>query len=37
MKKEILFQLDMAWQLFEYHCERLGEEEALWLDLWESC
>ena len=20
MKKEILFQLDIAWQLFEYHC-----------------
>lgn len=30
MKKEILFQLDIAWQLFEYHCEGLGEEEALW-------
>ena len=30
MKKEILFQLDIAWQLFEYHCHNLGEEEAMW-------
>lgn len=30
MKKEILFQLDMAWQLFEYHCVELGESEAMW-------
>lgn len=25
-----LFQLDIAWQLFEYHCHNLGEEEAMW-------
>lgn len=30
MKKEILFQLDIAWQLFEYHCHNLREEEAMW-------
>ena len=30
MKKAILFQLDMAWQLFEYHCIELGESEAMW-------
>lgn len=30
MKKEILFQLDIAWQLFEYHCQNLNDEEALW-------
>lgn len=30
MKREILFQLDIAWQLFEYHCHNLGEEEAMW-------
>ena len=30
MKKEILFQLDIAWQLFEYHCHNLGEEDAMW-------
>jgi len=30
MKKEILFQLDIAWQLFEYHCHNLSEEEAMW-------
>lgn len=29
MKKEILFQLDIAWQLFEYHCHNLSEE-AMW-------
>jgi hypothetical protein len=29
MKKEILFQLDIAWQLFEYHCHNLSEEEAI--------
>lgn len=23
MKKEILFQLDIAWQLFEYHCHMM--------------
>ena len=22
MKREILFQLDIAWQLFEYHCHK---------------
>ena len=27
MKKEILFQLDIAWQLFEYHCHNISEEE----------
>ena len=30
MKKEILFQLDISWQLFEYHCHDLSEEEAMW-------
>ena len=30
MKKEILFQLDIAWQLFDYHCHNLSEEEAMW-------
>lgn len=30
MRKEILFQLDIAWQLFEYHCQNLNDEEALW-------
>lgn len=30
MKKEILFQLDIAWQLFKYHCHNLSEEEAMW-------
>lgn len=30
MKKEILLQLDIAWQLFEYHCHNLSEEEAMW-------
>jgi len=29
MKKEILFQLDIAWQLFEYHCHNLSEEEQI--------
>lgn len=28
MKKEILFQMDTAWRLFQYHCDGLGEEEA---------
>ena len=27
MKKEILFQLDIACQLFEYHFHNLSEEE----------
>ena len=30
MKKEILFQMDTAWRLFQYHCDGLGEEEAAW-------
>lgn len=30
MKKEVLFQLDIAWQLFEYHCHELTEKEAMW-------
>ncbi len=30
MKKEILFQMDTAWRLFQYHCNGLGEEEAAW-------
>ena len=30
MKKEILFQFDIAWQLFEYHCQNLNDDEALW-------
>ncbi|MCU6733663.1 DinB family protein [Diplocloster agilis] len=30
MKKEILFQLDIVWQLFEYHCHDLSEKEAMW-------
>lgn len=29
MKKEILFQLDIAWQLFEYHCH-------MWINLVEK-
>jgi hypothetical protein len=33
MKKEILFQLDIAWQLFEYHCHNLSEEEAMWCSI----
>ncbi|WP_138263451.1 DinB family protein [[Clostridium] hylemonae] len=30
MKKEMLFQLDIVWQLFEYHCHDLNEKEAMW-------
>lgn len=30
MKQEILFQLDIAWQLFKYHCNGLTEAEAMW-------
>lgn len=30
MKEEILFQLDIGWQLFLYHCTDLEDEEALW-------
>lgn len=28
--KDILFQLDICWQLFEYHITNLSEEEAMW-------
>ncbi|WP_367568986.1 DinB family protein [Lacrimispora sp.] len=31
MKENILFQLDMCWQLYLYHMNDLGEEEALWV------
>lgn len=31
MKKQILFQLDMCWQLYNYHMETLTDEEALWV------
>lgn len=30
IKENILFQLDMCWQLYLYHTENLQEEEALW-------
>ncbi len=30
MKDKILFQLDMVWQLFQYHCEDLKEPETDW-------
>ncbi|MDO5601185.1 MAG: DinB family protein [Oscillospiraceae bacterium] len=30
MKNEILFQLDIVWQLFLYHCGDLSEKEAMW-------
>lgn len=30
MKQEILSQLNIVWQLFEYHCNGLDEKEALW-------
>ena len=30
MKDEILFQLDMAWQLFLYHCKELKEPGSDW-------
>ncbi len=30
MKKEMLFQLDIVWQLFEYHCHNLSKKEAMW-------
>ena len=30
MKENILFQLDMCWQLYLYHIDTLEEEEALW-------
>ncbi len=28
--KDILFQLDICWQLFEYHLKDLTEQEAFW-------
>ena len=30
IKENILFQLDMCWQLYLYHMDKLEEEEALW-------
>jgi hypothetical protein len=30
IKDNILFQLDMSWQLYLYHIDNLEEEEALW-------
>lgn len=30
IKENILFQLEMCWQLYIYHTENLQEEEALW-------
>ncbi len=30
IKENILFQLDMCWQLYLYHTDNIGEEEALW-------
>ena len=30
MKQEILEQLNIAWQLFEYHCNELEDTEAMW-------
>ena len=30
MKDEILFQLNIAWELFLYHCKDLSEKEAMW-------
>lgn len=30
MKENILQQLDMAWQLFNYHVDSLSDEEAMW-------
>jgi hypothetical protein len=30
IKENILFQLDMCWQLYLYHTDNLDEEEALW-------
>lgn len=29
-KEDILFQLDISWQLFQYHVSNLTDEEALW-------
>lgn len=30
MKENILFQLEMTWQLYLYHLDNLEDEEALW-------
>lgn len=30
IKKNLLFQLDMCWQLYLYHTANLEEDEALW-------
>jgi len=30
IKESILFQLDMCWQLYLYHTDNIGEEEAHW-------
>ncbi len=30
IKENILFQIDMCWQLYLYHTENLKETEALW-------
>jgi|InofroStandDraft_1065614.scaffolds.fasta_scaffold82034_2 hypothetical protein len=30
MKQKILEQLNIAWQLFEYHCNELDDREAMW-------
>lgn len=30
IKENILFQLDMGWQLYLYHTDNLEEEETLW-------
>ncbi len=30
IKENILFQLEMCWQLYLYHTENLQDEEALW-------
>ncbi len=30
MKENILFQLDMCWQLYQYHMDSLAEKEAMW-------
>lgn len=31
MKENILFQLDMCWQLYLYHMNNLEEAETLWV------
>lgn len=30
IKNDILFQLNIVWQLFLYHCNNLNEREAMW-------